>query len=212
MAHTHNTERHAQHREMNTPDIDTQTDEALTTAEVSEVSDTTAPRHTPTPIAEQYTTEIITDLSELGAEASGGVRVVVGWSRTYRGDTPVSVSISLLTTDTQGNASRTRELTGKLIRSLNIGTLFRKARRTTHTPHDIEQVEIPRHNGSRTTLEMLTYVATLYREAYSLGEPIHEYIAKRTGRPRSTVEKMIMRARKQGVLGNSISGRAGERD
>jgi hypothetical protein len=195
---------------MTTQDTHT-TESALAHAEVSnttEVSDT----HHPTPIAEDYTTEVVTDLRELGADVRGGVRVVVGWSHTYRGDVPVSVSISLLSTDTQGTLSPTKELTGKLIRSLNIGTLFRRARRTSHTPHDIEQVAIPRHNGSRTTTEMLTYVANLYREAYSLGEPIHEYIAKRTGRPRSTVEKMIMRARKQGILGSAISGRAGEKE
>jgi hypothetical protein len=170
--------------------------------------------HTPTPLLIDFTTETDTTLNALGAGVDGGVRVSIGWRRTRSGDAPVSVTISLLDTDTSGTRSRTRELNGKILRSLNFGTLIRSVRRSRYTPPTttVERVEIPRHQGSQTTVEMLAYIASLYREAYALGVPIQAYIAQETGRPLSTASKLIMRARKQGLLGHAVTGRPGETD
>lgn len=190
------------------------TTSGLASGQVSDAGDTGTPQeaHTPTPLPIDFTTETDTTLDALGADVSGGVRVSIGWRRTRSGDAPVSLTISLLDTEPSGTRSRTRELNGKTIRSLNFGTLFRSIRRSRYTPPTttVERVEIPRHQGSQTTVEMLAYIASLYREAYALGEPIQAYIARETGRPLSTAAKLIMRARKQGLLGHAVAGRPGE--
>lgn len=181
---------------------------------MNDAGDTGTPRdtHTPTPLPIDFTTDNDTTLDALGAEVGGGVRVSIGWRHTRTGDAPVSVTISLLDSDALGTPSRTRELNGKILRSLRLGTLIRSVRRSRYTPPSITagKVEIPSHKGSRTTVEMLAYIATLYREAYARGEPIQAYIANQTGRPLSTAAKLIMRARRQGLLGVTTRGRSGE--
>lgn len=100
-------------------------------------------------------------------------------------------------------------ITQAFLRSLPLATITRTMRREESngaTPA-ISSVSLDRWTG---TDEQLRVVAELYREAYRAGVPVQPYLASKTGRPVTTVNRWIRKAREKGFLGKSNGTRAGE--
>lgn len=102
-------------------------------------------------------------------------------------------------------------VTQKFLRTLPIAsaTLVMRNENTTSgkTTDGLEAITTTRWKG---TDEQLELVANLYREAYRTGAPIQPYLAEKTGRPITTVNRWVRKARERGHLGKSNGTRAGE--
>lgn len=100
-------------------------------------------------------------------------------------------------------------VTQKFLRTIPIATATLAIRNdnTTGKPTELEPVTEQRWKG---TDEQLKIIADLYREAYRTGAPIQPYLADKTGRPVTTVNRWVRQARQSGHLGKSNGTRAGE--
>lgn len=114
--------------------------------------------------------------------------------------------ITKLTVEAIGDESI---ITQKFLRSLPLATITRTMRREENNASlsASSAVSLDKWQG---TDEQLRVVAELYREAYRNGVPVQPYLASRTGRPVTTVNRWIRQARERGHLGKSNGTRAGE--
>jgi hypothetical protein len=101
-------------------------------------------------------------------------------------------------------------VTQKFLRMLPIASatlVMRNENSSGGTTEELEPITTSRWKG---TDEQLELVANLYREAYRTGVPIQPYLADKTGRPVTTVNRWVRQARNKGHLGKSNGTRAGE--
>ena len=96
----------------------------------------------------------------------------------------------------------------KFLRSLPVASVTRSMRHSELSSDSrLEPVTAKKWTG---TDEQLKLVAELYREAYRMGVPVQPYLAQKTGRPVTTVNRWVRQARNKGHLGKANSTRAGE--
>lgn len=100
-------------------------------------------------------------------------------------------------------------VTQKFLRTLPVVSATRAIRRnaSTNIDENLDPVTMERWRG---TDEQLKIIAELYREAYRTGVPVQPYLATKTGRPVTTVNRWVREARSKGHLGKSNGTRAGE--
>lgn len=100
-------------------------------------------------------------------------------------------------------------VTQKFLRTIPIATatLAIRNENATGKATELEPVTEQRWKG---TDEQLKIIANLYREAYRTGSAIQPYLAEKTGRPVTTVNRWVRQAREAGHLGKSNGTRAGE--
>lgn len=100
-------------------------------------------------------------------------------------------------------------ITQKFLRTIPIAgaTLALRNENNTGKATELEPVTAQRWKA---TDEQLSIIANLYREAYRNGAPIQPYLAEKTGRPVTTVNRWVRQAREKGHLGKSNGTRAGE--
>jgi hypothetical protein len=151
-----------------------------------------------------YTTETIKEVHTMGN--TNTVKVIITWRQTSSVSVPVGVEVVSL--DDQ-------PVTVKVMQSLNLGSVMKEARRRNFSASRVTDEEISekvkKTQGKETSIEHLEVVAKVYVEAYQLGEPVQKYVAERLGFGVSTVAKMIMKARQQGLIPQEANKRSDTR-
>lgn len=135
----------------------------------------------------------------------------------YDGDSEFTVTFSAKTvnqrlevTKIEIEASENAIVTQKFLRTIPIAGVTLAMRNENHTGDRVAELEPVTATRWKGTDEQLEIIANLYREAYRTGTPIQPYLAQKTGRPVTTVNRWVRLARERGYLGKSNGTRAGE--
>jgi hypothetical protein len=140
-----------------------------------------------------YTTETVKEVHTIGHTTP--VKVVITWKQTDSVSTPVGIEVVSLNDD---------PITVKVVQALNLGAVMKEARRRNFSKPRVSSEQIEEYvintQGKETSFDMLDTIASLYIEAYELGEPVQQYVANRIGRSVATTAKMIMKARSEGLI------------
>ena len=140
-----------------------------------------------------YTTETIKVVDIRGNEAT--VKVIITWQQKTSVTIPTGIEVVSLDD---------KPLTVKVMQSLNLGAIMKDARRRNYSKPRVSSDDIKKYvtstQGKLTEMEQIKVIASLYVEAYELGEPVQQYVADRIGKSVATTTKMIMKARRKGLI------------
>lgn len=147
-----------------------------------------------------YTTETIKEVRT--RTKSVPTKVIITWRDEAGFSQPFSIEVTTLD-DTPVSA--------EVLQNMKIGEVIKQARsrnsNRSRLSHDEIAQKLTSRAGKKTSQEQLEMVASLYMEAYEQGLPVQQYVSERIGRPRSTTTKMLILARKQGLIPNDINKR-----
>ena len=144
-------------------------------------------------MSDTYTTETIKTVNVRGNEAL--VKVIITWQQKTSVTIPTGIEVVSLDD---------KPLTVKVMQSLNLGAIMKDARRRNYSKPRVSSDDIKKYvtstQGKLTEMEQIKVIASLYVEAYELGEPVQQYVADRIGKSVATTTKMIMKARQKGLI------------